>query len=133
MGLPKSERGLLALGSVRPAFYETAFCHSKWCLIKIEKGGEVSTLFVPNLTINLTYLCYGSSKIRVLGQIKKYFMSHCGFLSLELGKNLVSTGVNLGFACGFFLKEGIVLNKKAEQWLRLFPKSYHELNLLMLW
>ncbi len=33
---------------------------------KIEKGGEVSTLFVPNLTINLTYLCYGGTKILVL-------------------------------------------------------------------
>jgi len=34
--------------------------------LKIEKGGEVSTLFVPNLTINLTYLCYGSTKLLVL-------------------------------------------------------------------
>ena len=32
----------------------------------IEKGGEISTLFVPNLTINLTYLCYGNTKLLVL-------------------------------------------------------------------
>ena len=24
-----------------------------------KKGGEVSTFFAPNLTMNLTYLCYG--------------------------------------------------------------------------
>ncbi len=28
-----------------------------------KKGGEVSTFFAPNLTMNLTYLCYGTSKI----------------------------------------------------------------------
>ena len=28
-----------------------------------KKGGEVSTFFAPNLTMNLTYLCYGESKI----------------------------------------------------------------------
>ncbi|MFS4492611.1 hypothetical protein [Maribacter sp. 2308TA10-17] len=28
-----------------------------------KKGGEVSTFFAPNLTMNLTYLCYGKSKI----------------------------------------------------------------------
>ena len=39
----------------------------------IEKGGEASTLFVPNLTINLTYLCYGNTKILVLWEIKKKF------------------------------------------------------------
>ncbi|WP_091901293.1 hypothetical protein [Maribacter stanieri] len=27
-----------------------------------KKGGEVSTFFAPNLTMNLTYLCYGSFK-----------------------------------------------------------------------
>jgi hypothetical protein len=43
-----------------------AFC-------QIEKGGEVSTLFVPNLTINLTYLCYGGTKLLVLWEIKKKF------------------------------------------------------------
>jgi len=43
-------------------------------LIQIEKGREVSTLFVPNLTINLTYLCYGSTKILVLWEIKKEFL-----------------------------------------------------------
>ncbi len=37
----------------------------------IEKGGEASTLFVPNLTINLTYLCYGKTKLLVLWEIKK--------------------------------------------------------------
>gem|GEM_PF-4463979 len=37
-----------------------------FCFQKIEKGGEASTLFVPNLTINLTYLCYGDTKILVL-------------------------------------------------------------------
>ena len=26
-----------------------------------KKGGEVSTFFAPNLTMNLTYLCYGKS------------------------------------------------------------------------
>ncbi len=30
---------------------------------KHKKGGEVSTFFAPNLTMNLTYLCYGESKI----------------------------------------------------------------------
>jgi hypothetical protein len=40
---------------------------------QIEKGGEVSTLFVPNLTINLTYLCYGATKLLVLWEIKKKF------------------------------------------------------------
>ncbi len=34
--------------------------------LSIEKGEEASTLFVPNLTINLTYLCYGSTKLLVL-------------------------------------------------------------------
>ena len=34
--------------------------------VQIEKGGEVSTLFIPNLTINLTYLCYGGTKLLVL-------------------------------------------------------------------
>lgn len=42
-------------------------------LFKIEKGGEASTLFVPNLTINLTYLCYGNTKLLVLWEIKKKF------------------------------------------------------------
>jgi hypothetical protein len=28
-----------------------------------KKGGEVSTFFAPNLTMNLTYLCYGRSKV----------------------------------------------------------------------
>ncbi len=27
-----------------------------------KKGGEVSTFFAPNLTMNLTYLCYGKPK-----------------------------------------------------------------------
>ena len=31
-----------------------------------KKGGEVSTFFAPNLTMNLTYLCYGKTKIDVL-------------------------------------------------------------------
>ncbi|CAM4141345.1 hypothetical protein ZORO111903_03180 [Zobellia roscoffensis] len=44
------------------------------CLFKIEKGGEISTLFVPNLTINLTYLCYGDTKILVLWEIKKKYL-----------------------------------------------------------
>jgi len=30
-----------------------------------KKGGEVSTFFAPNLTMNLTYLCYGKSKVVV--------------------------------------------------------------------
>ncbi len=34
-----------------------------------KKGGEVSTFFAPNLTMNLTYLCYGKSKI--VGRIAK--------------------------------------------------------------
>ena len=37
----------------------------------IEKGGEAPALFVPNLTINLTYLCYGNTKLLVLWEIKK--------------------------------------------------------------
>ena len=42
--------------------------HGFFCVqyFKIEKGEEVLTLFVPNLTINLTYLCYGETKILVL-------------------------------------------------------------------
>jgi len=28
-----------------------------------KKGGEVSTFFAPNLTMNLTYLCYGKSNV----------------------------------------------------------------------
>jgi hypothetical protein len=39
--------------------------------LEIEKGGEASTLFVPNLTINLTYLCYGITKLLVLWEITK--------------------------------------------------------------
>jgi hypothetical protein len=38
---------------------------------KIEKGEEAPALFVPNLTINLTYLCYGETKILVLCKITK--------------------------------------------------------------
>jgi hypothetical protein len=30
-----------------------------------KKGGEVSTFFAPNLTMNLTYLCYGTTKVQV--------------------------------------------------------------------
>ena len=30
---------------------------------KNKKGGESSTFFAPNLTMNLTYLCYGFSKV----------------------------------------------------------------------
>jgi hypothetical protein len=41
------------------------------CLYETEKGRETSTLFIPNLTINLTYLCYGSTKILVLREITK--------------------------------------------------------------
>jgi hypothetical protein len=54
--------------------------HGFFCVqyFKIEKGEEALTLFVPNLTINLTYLCYGATKILVLCKItkgfKKYFM-----------------------------------------------------------
>jgi hypothetical protein len=38
-----------------------------------KKGGEVSTFFAPNLTMNLTYLCYGTSKIGGRGskEVKK--------------------------------------------------------------
>ncbi|MGB5820819.1 MAG: hypothetical protein WBG90_15135 [Saonia sp.] len=32
-------------------------------LMENKKGGEVSTFFAPNLTMNLTYLCYGRSKV----------------------------------------------------------------------
>ena len=31
--------------------------------LKRKKGGEVSTFFAPNLTMNLTYLCYGVPKV----------------------------------------------------------------------
>ena len=31
-------------------------------VIQNKKGGEDSTFFAPNLTMNLTYLCYGKSK-----------------------------------------------------------------------
>jgi hypothetical protein len=37
----------------------------------IEKGRKVPALFVPNLTINLTYLCYGKTKLLVLWEITK--------------------------------------------------------------
>ncbi len=47
--------------------------------LEIEKGGEVSTLFVPNLTINLTYLCYGSTKLLVLWEIKKEILRNFKF------------------------------------------------------
>ena len=47
--------------------------HGFFCVqyFKIEKGEEALTLFVPNLTINLTYLCYGATKILVLCKITK--------------------------------------------------------------
>ena len=38
-----------------------------------EKGRVASALFIPNLTINLTYLCYGKTKLLVLRKIKKEF------------------------------------------------------------
>ncbi|MDC6365254.1 MULTISPECIES: hypothetical protein [Flavobacteriaceae] len=28
-----------------------------------KKGGIASTFFAPNLTMNLTYLCYGNTKV----------------------------------------------------------------------
>ncbi len=28
-----------------------------------KKGGIASTFFAPNLTMNLTYLCYGDTKV----------------------------------------------------------------------
>ena len=34
-------------------------------IIRNEKGGVQLRLFPPNLTMNLTYLCYGSSKVMV--------------------------------------------------------------------
>ncbi len=34
-------------------------------LMTNKKGGELSTFFAPNLTMNLTYLCYGKSKIEL--------------------------------------------------------------------
>ena len=46
------------------------------CLIKSEKGREVSALFIPNLTINLTYLCYGSTKILGLRIITKKILQN---------------------------------------------------------
>ena len=46
---------------------------------QIEKGGEASTLFVPNLTINLTYLCYGNTKLLVLWEIKKEMLKKFNF------------------------------------------------------
>jgi hypothetical protein len=33
-----------------------------WEKVLNKKGGEISTFFAPNLTMNLTYLCYGNSK-----------------------------------------------------------------------
>ena len=32
--------------------------------VENKKGGVNSTFFAPNLTMNLTYLCYGESKVR---------------------------------------------------------------------
>ncbi len=32
-------------------------------LRKNKKGGIASTFFAPNLTMNLTYLCYGNTKV----------------------------------------------------------------------
>ena len=31
-----------------------------------KKGGIDSTFFAPNLTMNLTYLCYGDTKVGLL-------------------------------------------------------------------
>jgi 2-iminoacetate synthase ThiH len=42
-----------------------------FCVCKSEKDRENSVLFIPNLTINLTYLCYGTTKILVLREITK--------------------------------------------------------------
>ena len=47
------------------------------CLAQIEKDGENSALFIPNLTINLTYLCYGTTKLLGLREMTKEF---CHFL-----------------------------------------------------
>jgi len=35
-----------------------------------KKGGEVSTFFAPNLTMNLTYLCYGKPKSTLRKSLK---------------------------------------------------------------
>jgi len=32
-------------------------------LVENKKGGIASTFFAPNLTMNLTYLCYGNTKV----------------------------------------------------------------------
>jgi len=89
-------------------------------LVIIEKGGKDPTLFVPNLTINLTYLCYGKTKLLVLWEITKKNKEF--FDKKKDGKsrifNIIRWGSNI---------------KKADVTPPSFPKSYHELNLLMLW
>ena len=90
---------------------------------KIEKGEEVLTLFVPNLTINLTYLCYGETKILVLWEITKGFKKYFTFLKK---KKWCSSSTK-------WIKPWYSNIKKAEHAPPSFPKSYHELNLLMLW
>lgn len=56
--------------------------------MQIEKGGEVSTLFIPNLTINLTYLCYGGTKLLVLWEIKKEMLKKMNFFLKTTGSIL---------------------------------------------
>jgi hypothetical protein len=34
--------------------------------VENKKGGIASTFFAPNLTMNLTYLCYGNTKVGLL-------------------------------------------------------------------
>ena len=43
-----------------------------------KKGGEVSTFFAPNLTMNLTYLCYGKSKVGGHTSLKAINTMNCG-------------------------------------------------------
>ena len=59
----------------------------------IEKGRENSALFIPNLTINLTYLCYGKTKLLGLREITKknlHFLQ--GYRNTKGGIEILSLG-----------------------------------------
>ncbi|SHI44755.1 hypothetical protein SAMN04488513_101316 [Pseudozobellia thermophila] len=78
---------LFSISAIGPVIYKQA----EPLFLQIEKGGEISALFVPNLTINLTYLCYGSTKILVLWEIKKEILEILGLFSTNGVKKSLNT------------------------------------------
>ncbi|RNC92369.1 MAG: hypothetical protein ED555_04575 [Allomuricauda sp.] len=48
-----------------------------------KKGGVCSTFFAPNLTMNLTYLCYGSTKNKRRVLVKRQKDGKTPFLSMK--------------------------------------------------